>query len=97
MTELIAPAAGMRALLVSLLLCACDPQALPTPPDLPDLRPVCDGGSWHSDGDGAIMCGPHPALCTGWSCRNDNDCPPTLCAWADRFGRCISGTCTWRM
>lgn len=63
----------------------------------PDLRPVCDGGSWYSDGDGAIFCGARPGLCQGWACTEDRQCPPTLCAWADDFGRCVSGTCLWRM
>jgi hypothetical protein len=57
-----------------------------------------------------VACGNYPVLpdsstmdmtplanaCDGWGCSKDEHCPPTLCYYADRMGRCASGTCVWR-
>lgn len=51
----------MRWALFTLVLLGCwPPDQDGRPLDMaptPDLRPVCDGGSWYRDGDGAIWCG----------------------------------------
>jgi hypothetical protein len=36
----------------------------------------------------------HP--CAGWGCKMDSDCPPTLCFYAGKTGRCEAGECRWR-
>lgn len=34
--------------------------------------------------------------CSMWLCKQDADCPPTLCPTAYGFGTCRSGTCVWK-
>lgn len=36
------------------------------------------------------------ADCTMWMCKQNSDCPPTLCPTAMGFGVCRSGTCVWK-
>lgn len=34
--------------------------------------------------------------CSMWVCKQDADCPPSLCPTAYGFGTCRSGTCVWK-